>query len=543
MSKEEFLSLISSEIEKLEKEKELIQSRIEYYNEVGIGGEDLKDAKRQMEVINNKIERLKEFINLPAVTRIQAMSSIELEEYKKEKVEELELHIKDLEAQDAQKREELSQLKAQQAASIERFAHLSGDEREQAISEGRLLASRISEFDAVFEEIRKEIEETRKQQEQMKGKDLEEIRKELFSKVPNGISLATKVEYIRNNPLSYQNQLLAAVANDPEKTKKMAELLSSIASVDYSIYHRSPSRFFLPYQLPKKLADSITTWGYVRDKYLMNADGVERELDKFLVIFEKKRKMFEEEYTMEKLGPLNGHEYGNDSEEVDFGFLELHRNKITKGNIEQLHVLVEHRDKLRKKLIKTKNTKDEIYDLNKRIRELQNNVYKEIVGWYCSQNLDILGIRTEMRFSGIYPVSDFLENQKKELNDSLKAIEELRDRLKTEVAEQDRLTDELEKRRADLARQMIELSGLEAKKDFVPEVAPQGDRIGTIQAAGKSCEDEQIITRVQQEAQVQADTREAELRNITMEQLLEMKKQLLENPGEQKTEEAGEKRM
>lgn len=534
MTKEEFLSIISTELEKLEKEKKLAQNRIDYYKEVSSGGKELQDAIRQLEAINSKIDALRRFVNLPAYARIQAASSIELEEYKKEKIEELELRIKEIEAQEIQEREQLSQLKAVQSANIERFARLSGDEREQAISEGKNLSNKIGRFDAVFEEIRRKIEELKTQQEKIKSKNVEEIRQELLLRTPNAGSLKHWVENAKKSPLSYQDKLYAAVANDPEKRQKMVDLLTRVGYIE-RVIDSIQIPFGMSYGIPLELQKIIKNGRYYTSNSLINPEGLEETIENYLKQFSEKRKMYEEEFTLVKLAPLIGKENGNESDVVDFDFLQFHENKIGKGKLEELRYLVEQRDKLTKKIIKTRSTKDDIYNLSNKIREVQSIIYKEIIGWYNSQSLDVLGIDNRISyalsiFGGLDNLKDTLERGKTQVNNSAKAIDDLKNGIREAQEKFKQQLKSFEEQRADIARQMIELSGIEAQKDFVPTASSseeQRKHLEDIRRADVRSLEGQIIERVQQEAQNQADTKEAELRNITVEQLLELRKQAL----------------
>ena len=102
MTKDEFVSMINSELESLKKEYESAKKKVEYFRTVTVNtileSRDYEVAKYELTMVREKMRVLNRIISLPAYARIQAMSDIEIEEYKKERAEELELKIKELHA-------------------------------------------------------------------------------------------------------------------------------------------------------------------------------------------------------------------------------------------------------------------------------------------------------------------------------------------------------------------------------------------------------------------------------------------------------------
>ena len=184
MTKEEFLSIISSEIEKIEKdypdanEKRIFsyETRQDYDYE-----SEIKDYQEVL--LSNKLKFLKKIIKLPALARIEAMSVAEVENYRKSKIEKLELKVKETNSQ-----EEQEKLRWQQECF------------------------RTMPTEAVKYHLKEKIDDSR---------SLIENRRENYY-------LHKDIEKVKNSPqLSKFDEILASVAPEPEKAYKMSSLLKS----------------------------------------------------------------------------------------------------------------------------------------------------------------------------------------------------------------------------------------------------------------------------------------------------------------------------
>ena len=212
MTKDEFLSMLSEELENLEEERKAAIQRANYLEMTSLFDED-KTARYQVTLIQKKISTLKDFLHLPAYARIQAMSDIEVEEYKKEKVEELELEIKEIESRKEQAKAKSFQLRAEQEQLMNQFESLSGIERDRAIDRGVQLSIEINRYDVksdwgVFASLDKEIEEIRKQQEQIKAMISQDVKQQLSSEIEVKYRLGEKIER-SENPLSSYGSLFS----------------------------------------------------------------------------------------------------------------------------------------------------------------------------------------------------------------------------------------------------------------------------------------------------------------------------------------------
>jgi hypothetical protein len=532
MTKEEFLSMLNTELENLEKDYQTARQRVEYFRAVNSRGKEFQEAEYQLKMVQQKVNALRRLVTLPAYARIQAMSDAEIEEYKKGKIKELELKIKEIQAREEQEKAKLSQLKAEQDQLMAQFGSLSRSERDRAIYRGQQLTAEISRYDVnnqwgVFAEIKREIDEVRKQQEQIKAMTSQEIKQQLSSEMKESHDLAQTIEWTRN-PIDASTELEASVASDPEKAQQMANLLTYYGRLSDE-QSQIKGRMYLAYGLPKVLEKKLTEYSYYyisRTNEVHNPDKLMESVQEFEGSFEQAKASFNEQFTEQKLSKLVGREYGMDSSEVDMGFLQQHTDKLGDGELDHLQSLVEQRNKLSKKIFKTRDTKWEIENLNNRIKQEQSKIYKEIIGWYESQSKDLLGISYGVQFYSLEALQDSLKRCKEDIGRSEQAITEVKERIQKAKAEMEQQKQSYETRKTETAQQIRALGGERHKETDIPYASERADyNLNQIANAQNRVYQRDVVDRVQQEAQNQADVREAELRGITVEQLLQMRQQ------------------
>ena len=228
MTKDEFLSMISSELEILKKEYQSARQRAEYFKSMDVWQDkEYREAFYQFRVVSGKIHMIEDLVSLPAYARIQAMSDAEVEEYKKDKTEELKLKIKEIESKEQQAKEKLSLLKSEQEELIAQFGSLTGSKRDENILRGKQLAKELYEYDAdnqfgIFAKLKKELEEVKKQQEKIETMTQQEVKQQLSSKIKFVDKIAKEVELTKEPSDASKIKSL-----DPKKALSMAVLAKS----------------------------------------------------------------------------------------------------------------------------------------------------------------------------------------------------------------------------------------------------------------------------------------------------------------------------
>lgn len=543
MTKEEFLTMINTELENLEIEFQKANNRANHFRQIdsNIGysykSQEQKEANYQLHLISQRLGAIKVLVNLPAYARIQAMSNVEIEAYKKEKIDELSLKIEELKAKESQERAKVHQLKAQQEELLSQYGSLSGTEKDNAIYREQKLQIELTKYDSnnqhnVFGKIQKEVQEIYKMQEQIQNKTSQEIKNELSAEIKGSTTLTSILEYNSKYGLESSRELLASVAEEPEKAQQMANLLTYYNRVQDEAKEIKVGLYFeggLPSELSRRLKEN-------RDYYDSNTNTL-HEPDKLTEIviefeetFNQAKNDFMNNFTLKKLSKLLGKEQGVFSSQVDMNFLQQHKDKLNNGTLEHLQSLVAQRDKLSKKIIKTKNVKQNIKSLNSRIEQEQNNIYKRIIGWYKSQSRDILGLSNSVSFWNPNPESlqRDLERLTRDIDDSQRAISEMKENIQKAKVELKCQVQKNKDKKTAVEQQIRTLAGPKFMETDIPYTSNKIEHnLNSIVDAASKTHQVEVINRVQQEAQNQADTKEAEIRKMSVEQLLEMRNQAI----------------
>lgn len=534
MTKDEFLSMLSDELEILEQEYRAADQRADYFREINLMGKEFQEANYQRQIVGNKVNSLRRLVNLPAYVRIQAMSDAEIAEYKKGKVEELELKVKEIESREKQERAKLYQLKAEREKLISQFGTLSGSERDSAVYRGQQLSTEIDRYETnsqwgVFAKLKKEIEEVRKQQEQIKTKTSQEIKEELCSEIKESRDFAQSIEYFQN-PLDASTELQASVASDPEKAQLMANLLTyyrGLSDDQSQIKDSIDLDLYLPRELRRRLTQYMSyNSGYVGVK---GTDKLIEIVEEFEGSFEQAKASFMEQFTEQKLSKLVGIEYGMNNSEVDMDFLQQHADKLGDGELENLQILVERRNKLSKKIFKTRNIKREIGDLNNKISQEQSRICQDIIGWYQIQSQDFL-VSTwyGVDFYSLESLKRSLEKRREDISRSQETINGLKKQIQQVKEKMEQRRQDYETKKEAVAQQIRDLGGKKYEDTRIPYASEQSNwNLENIANSLNVVYQREVMNRVQQEAQNQADIREAELRGITVEQLLQTRQQAM----------------
>lgn len=522
MTKDEFLSMISSELEILKKEYQSAKQRAEYFRLIDHQAKEYREAFYQFKVVSEKIHMIEDLVSLPAYARIQAMSDAEVEEYKKDKTEELKLKIKEIESKEQQAKEKLSLLKSEQEELIAQFGSLTGSKRDENILRGKQLAKELYEYDAdnqfgIFAKLKKELEEVKKQQEKIETMTQQEVRQQLSSEIKFVDKIAKEVELTKKSIDASKIKSL-----DPQKALSMTDLTKSYYKlVDKQTHVKNVvtiDQTRLPYALIEKIGMSSHYDRYLGTQ-VIDPEVLMEKVQKFEDDFEKVCAQF----TKEKLFKLVD-KRGIDSIEVDIDFLQQHADKLrTESELSSLQDSIKERNKLSKKTFKTKDVKHRIENLNYMIREAQRKAYEEIILWYIYRSREFLKVSISFDAFSSNQFKYTFEKFEESFGEIRHIISELKEKIQKVKSETKKQIEQYEEEKNDIIKQIRELGGERYEKIVTP--SDNIDSLELIAFDKAIAYENDVVDKVQQEAQKQADIKEAELRGITVEQLLQMRQQ------------------
>lgn len=516
MTKDEFLIMLNRELENLEKEYYTARKRVDYLSKTN--SEELQEAIYQLNLVEKKLDTIKSLVNFPAYARIQAMSDIEVEKYRKDKISELELKVEELKTREKEASEQLSKLKAQQEELIKQFKQLSGRERENVIYRGRLLNIEISKYDinnqfGVFATIQKEMQEVRKLQEQIKNMTTIQIKDKLSNEIKESKYFEQTLKCSSEYVLDSSTKLLATVASDPKKAIQMADLLANYRRLSDEQKHIKGSLYLvwgLPYELKRKLIES--SYYNLETKDLHNPDKLIEIIAEYEENFNQDKINFMNQFTPQKIYKLVGKEEGVDSIEVDMEFFKEHSDKLNDGSLEHLQSIVVQRDILSKKIFKTKNVRREIENLNSQIKSEQSNIYKKIIKWYKLLSQDILRINCEISFENLESLKQSLEKATQNIEQSQQSIIAIKQKIEEEKEKMEEQRKKYETIKAKVAQHIRTLGECEfMKTDILQASYRRESNLNIIADASVRTYKEGIISRVLTEAQKQADIEKGKL--------------------------------
>ena len=255
MTKEEFLSIIYDEIEKLEEDRKNISSKttsIEMVSE----NEEVEAANYQLKLIDYKLNAIRDLISLPIYARIQSMSVGEIEEYKKKRIDNLIGELQKIEAKEVEYKENMDQQENEVTTEI---SNILSEKNQDADVKGfdeliKKLGIYSSSRKAFLSEISKKKDAIHKEIDAIRKKTSQEIKEEFLSKINGKEALEEKIKGLSGN---VTEKMMAVIGNDYDKVKNAVELLSELYSYDVDMLSLTVHLDFGD-KLPKKLEEIIS---------------------------------------------------------------------------------------------------------------------------------------------------------------------------------------------------------------------------------------------------------------------------------------------
>lgn len=448
MTKEEFLTMFEREMAELQDQVTALDDRIsEHESKRQKTEEDVRiiaEATRERGLLRRKWNSLNRMVGLPAYARIKAMTPEELEAYNQEKIAEFQPRIDEIAAREREARELKTVLEARLRESITKSVTAETPEaKREALRDRDYFQSELNTcYDEktgyVFQEIARDRASLQFEIDAIAARTPEEIRQSLAEKTRN----PAYYENLLTNGVDVLKgaEMLAQVANDPEKADKMARMVANYGA-QRDLMMQSPVRTRLsvsnPYQLPKDLRDLVALHtdrqkdGYTHTvEDTTSLEMVVRDYERRFK--EAKNALLYEELTPEKISFLVGHEYigyDNGNKRVPtLKEISQHESKIqTPLEYERLKHLTERRDKLAKKIIKTSGVKSELAICNMQIERSSDEICCEIINWYKNKYTSLLGIKNGLDFSSAESLQESLGAVGRDIAHSEEAISELKE--------------------------------------------------------------------------------------------------------------------
>ena len=385
MTKEEFLSIVTKELEELKKELaraeqdyKISNTIVEKSNNPDLNAQEAKNADeaiRRIKVIKSKIAVLEKIVGIPAYIRIQAATDSEIEDYRQHKLskltEEIELENKTLEGLKKDLEENKKKYKdLRNTIASEDLINDEITERLGAISTEEI---KIKEKISICEN---RIKALTKEKEKLSKKECNEIRQDLCSRLANKESITIEINNYDKKKITPLTELFAALAISFEDKKKAEKILEILDEYRNQINKVNRETCYIDTRgFPYFITDYVGEANY--EARLWNLDEADERIAYVKNHYNDDEKIIREHFTREKLQGLATVDY--DSPDVDFDFLNLHKDKFSDEELNKLRMLVQERNKMGIFTSKDKKHSKEI-----EIRVLKEKIYSKIKAWYAN---------------------------------------------------------------------------------------------------------------------------------------------------------------
>ena len=530
ITKEEYLRLVVETLNGLKKQKSDAMTNKAFYEALArtaspvpqVVQKGLEEAENILNSIDQKIETLKELVNLPAYVRLQTISSEELENYKKEKIEESTEKIRSLESEVKAKEEQIQhlieQLEKPKADFKEAYLNQSRDQDTILNEQAKPVLIEIEKVSREIDEINKKIETEKETLKSIQAKPIEEIRKDLVAKVEKNHNYSRRI----NSAI----QALSSI-QDEQRAQELVELLKlhdDLVSKSKSSYSSNDKRSTIKIEInhkdefiwddrdtikierksrsvldhkdvlnnsvlnriinrsAEKKSHNMTTNGGWGDPYrftfsINDADRFIEIVNEEIEYSKRQKEINEKEITEEKLGILVKRQNVSASEinesllEEQIAFLTLHKEKIGEDTIKNIEMMIKDWKKLNNYLekknliygiIKKNETEEKLEELTAKLSQILSECLEKISNWY----------RQHTSFSQItYDYQYHKERKNNEIDLGISLAQQMIEAVREKKKERENEKEELQKKTEEVLEKIESIVGPERKKQIIEEPA------------------------------------------------------------------------
>ena len=516
MTKEEYGKIIDNEIERLTKESNELINQIEFYKKVEKPKEEIDNLQYQFDLVSSKLIRLKQQIGVHIRARIEAMSDVELEEIKKERIENKRFEC------DQKQRKVTSEEQIVKGYNLE-FETLSksGNSSPENIEKGKKISENINYADNRLAAARIEYNTAISELDELKSLTPSQMKNKLLAETEYRNNIDSLIEMDENIGIDLGEK-------DYKKAQELIALRSSLTNLQEKKKSAKITRQYFLGSLPHTFAETIKrdfSYGSNNDTVSIEIADPDRLLDYLDTAKEnltRKVKIFDEKITVENLQILAKE---IDTDIIDFEFLE--KNKI---NTEELKDLVDRKKALSKKLFKTDTTR-------KKIEAVDNDIYNFLSESYDMIRADYNGLLYGNFYQkpnevGLHSEPKLYFTNLQTLSDSIKRVKAL---IQNRVEDFNLFYDHVLKHKQQLDKEKKEIvDQIEQVQEKIKAISGKEEHYGY---AGNQYEhvigqasyryQTDLLKKIKEEAQNQADQKEAEIRRISLQELHNMRKQVL----------------
>lgn len=462
MTKDEFLTIISREVDTLESELKDVESGLQYTIDCGATKDEIDKLSYRKSVINQKLTAIKDLVNYPVYVRIQAMNDDEVNKYKEDKNKEFDLKIQEITSKIKIEENYIEECKIQEKAFMRGYSSLSDEDKADVLNKGKEIKRNIDYSEKKIISLKSELNNFEQQKNTFNDMSSEQVKSYISSKI-KGSSL---YDSYQKNEIDSIDKLISHIGQNYDSLLQLQNLLTKYNDVNFKekFYiidkkHEICDYNKMPRCLFYKFDDFIHRIGFMGDD--KNLEELKQFYSSLNGNFTIEENDVLEQITDEKMLMLfdNGFNLrGNEH------LLDLHSDKFDDDKADEIRSIISQVSSLEKKLIKTQKVRSEIRRLEYALIDESQNFKEKVGDWYISfiHKLEFFSIPTSLLCSRY----EYKENSNK-LDGYVNDLRNGFDFVKEGILTQARINDEAVKKyypeKLDIVREIAGLVGVDPK--------------------------------------------------------------------------------
>lgn len=519
MFEKDFIFIMYDSYEKLVNQKKELKSKKKFYEQTDSKNSELKNIEYQLMILDDQIKITKEVIDFPRYARIKAMSDAEVENYQQEKINIFKVLIDELSFKIKKTRKNKINLKLEQNDCALRYAaNDDEDEKKEFIKKGLDIKKAIDECDQKIQKYNEQIEKYNEQKTALNNSSLSELKNELLKN--SNFDADKLTDLISTVPFL---KILSSVAGDYEKSKELSDLLiqyNKQCNIYATIDLEKISSIIEKYT-PELLFDEENAYKNIHILYNCIRDKKET--------LKEKETFFNSIYTKDKLMRLVDAKDGkvdiNDTFVMQFADAFSDENELDRcKELEDLKENLIEKSKIKHNFLFRKIINSQIEDIDNEINDLKEIIFNKILSFYILKSNEY-GLESPS-FNDYNSIDTFLTSAKKYFDEQYNIFNEELNLLK--LVHDDYIINgqKIKNERENLLKNINDLTGENVKlNDIDLSLISDSveDNLKLISLSSALYYRVYIMDVIYHQATDLANVKEAELKGITIEELLKQK--------------------
>ena len=176
----EFRTKVDKVLESIENEEQELKSNLEFYEQVDAASynREIGEANKRLKELDEKRNKLANYLEFALYARIMSMSDVEVEEFRKEKIEDLEREYRKIDLKTQERSNEKRDLEKKEKELMEKFKTADSREKQRIIHEAQEVKTQLSRYSDIPNDT-KERENIVQEIENFKKESVDDIKRKM----------------------------------------------------------------------------------------------------------------------------------------------------------------------------------------------------------------------------------------------------------------------------------------------------------------------------------------------------------------------------